>query len=145
LQDTTAGGTAAPTYAARPFSIGIFIDAALSTISYENIIAAGGSYGNTSKSRALRLPRSPWLWTSATGGSPTTVDLRMVCFGKLYFSFFNASTTATASYGHLILDIYYECRGSVDNAPPLGLGLPSSNYDVKQDDEKKVSVSKSWF
>jgi len=45
----------------------------------------------------------------------------MCAFGKLYFAYFNSSTTATVSFGHLILNLDVEFKGVVNNAVPIGL------------------------
>jgi len=132
VMETVAGGTAAPTYADRTFAMGIFLDPALSTISFENIWASGGTVGNTSRQHTLQLPPSGWLWTSTTTASPTTIDLRMTAFGKLYFAYGVASTTASASYGQLLLTIEFEGRGSVDGATPLGSTLANPSILKQQ-------------
>lgn len=130
--EIVVGGTTTPTYGDRSFAMGIFKDPALSTISYENIFACGGVVGNTSRGHSISLPSSDWLWTSTTAASPTTIDLRMTAFGKLYFSYFTASTTATYSYGQLLLTIEFEVRGAVDNATPLGATSTNPSFLKQQ-------------
>jgi hypothetical protein len=117
-----AGGpsSATVTYENRAFALGIFKDPALSSITYENILQTGGFYGSTTKGFTLRVPSSGWLWTSTTASSPTTIDLRMTSFGKMFFAYFIASTTATASYGHLEFSLVIEFKGTIDNAALLG-------------------------
>lgn len=146
ISDVVTGGTTTPTYTHRSFAMAIFKDPALSTISYENLLAAGGSYGATERSHSCRLPVSPWLWTSTTASSPTTIDLRMTAFGKFYFSFFNTSTTATASYGHFVLRMHFICRGAVDNAGALGKTISSTSSPstpiIEDEDEKAFTEVK---
>jgi hypothetical protein len=138
LIETVSGFSTTPSYAARPFAIGVFKDSALSTINYNSILDAGGKWGSTAVGKVLTLPRSDWLWTSTTTASPTTIDLRTVAFGKLYFAYFNASTTATASFGHLIIQLDVEYKGVVNNAPVLGAALsPPDTYESKESVEAK--------
>lgn len=139
LPEIVSGATAAPTFAARPFAIGIFDDPALSTITYNAILDAGGKYGNTSRGKTLTIGPSDWLWTSTTSASPTTIDLRMTAFGKLYFAYFNASTTATVSFGHLIVQLDVEFKGVVYNAAALGSAMAPPGMDDTDSEEKKVS------
>lgn len=136
LIEIVSGPTAAPTYAARPFAIGIFKDPALSTLTYTNIIDGGGKWGSTSKGKQLTIGPSPWLWTSTTTASPTSIDLRETAFGKLYFAYFNASTTASPSFGHLILQLDLEFKGVIFNAVPIGF-TQSPPEDVTSQDETK--------
>jgi hypothetical protein len=138
LVEIVSGPTAAPTYAARPFAFGIFKDPALSTIQYNAILDAGGKFGNTSKGKVLTIGPSDWLWTSTTSASPTTIDLRETAFGKLYFAYFNASTTATASFGHIILQLDVEFKGVVFNAGALGTPSAPPKQDDASSEEKKV-------
>jgi hypothetical protein len=140
IVEIVSGATAAPTYAARPFAIGILKDPALSTVQYNAILDAGGKYGNTSKGKVLTIGPSGWLWTSTTSASPTTIDLRMSAFGKLYFAFFNASTTATVSFGHIIVQLDVEFKGVVYNAAALGTALAPPPQDVPSTDEAKTST-----
>jgi len=135
ILEIVGGSTATPGYAARPFAIGIFKDPALSTLTYTNIIDGGGKWGNTSRGKTLTIGPSKWLWTSTTTASPSTIDLRETAFGKLYFSFFNTSTTAVTSFGHLILQIDVEFKGVIFSAVPIGRTLkpPPTDYS---DDEK---------
>jgi hypothetical protein len=123
MLEIVSGSTATPGYAARPFAIGIFDDPALSTLTYTNIIDGGGKWGNTSRGKILTIAPSKWLWTSTTAASPTTIDLRTTAFGKLYFAYFNASTTAIPSFGHLILQIDVEFKGVIFSAAPIGRTL----------------------
>jgi hypothetical protein len=139
LPEIVSGATAAPTYAARPFAIGIFDDPALSTITYNSILDGGGRYGNTTKGKTMSIGPSDWLWTSTTGASPTTIDLRMTSFGKLYFAFFNASTTATVSFGHLIIQLDVEFKGVIYNAAALGSAMAPPGISDTDPEEKKVS------
>jgi hypothetical protein len=138
LYEAVNGQSTTPSYVARPFAIGIFKDPALSTLTYTNIIDGGGKWCNTSRGRQLSIGPSPWLWTSTTAASPSTIDLRTTAFGKLYFAFFNSSTTASPSFGHLILQIDVEYKGVIFSAAPLGSSLSPPQSDKAEAEEKKV-------
>lgn len=147
--ESVSGATTTPSYASRVFAMGLFRDPALSTITYENLVAMGGFIGNTSRNMKARFRGSPWLFTSTTAGSPTNIDLRMTAPYKLYFEFQNNSTTAAASYGHLVFNITWLFQGAIDNAVPLGRSLPppqtptSNSFEVlgDDDDEKQESLT----
>lgn len=146
LVDIVAGATTTPSYENRTFSIGLFRDVALGTITYSAILEAGGALGSTSRQKRIRVTPTKWLWTSTTSASPTTIDLRMVAFGRIYFSFFNPSTTATASYGHIMFDLFVEFRGAIQSAAPVGIPnsstSPPSTPLIEDEDEKAFTEVK---
>lgn len=109
IADTTASGvvnsqsgpTTTPSYGSRPFALGWFKDPTVTPGSNVAIVEAGGFNHNTARdSRVLKIPSSPWLWTSSANGYPATAaDLRLTAHGMLACQFVDASTTAAATYG----------------------------------------------
>jgi hypothetical protein len=124
VQESVAGATTTPSYGDRVFAWGFNRDPAYSTLSYSQLVQMGGRIGNTSRSSTLSfVNKDPqWYFTSATAGSPSTIDLRLTAPLQLRFAYFNTSTTAAASYGHLVFDIDVQFMGDGPIAVPLSLG-----------------------
>jgi len=145
--ETAGGPTTTPSYANRSFAIGLATDPALSTLQFDSLVEMGGKISNTTRSVTLVAgggALNRWRYTSTTAAyaSATTIDFRMVAPLKLYFAYFIASTTATASYGNIVMDATVQFRGSVDNAGVLGATLKVSEPDEK--DEEKIDLAASY-
>lgn len=156
VTESVSGATTTPSYVSRAFAWGINRDPALSTLSYSQLIQMGGSFGNTTRLQTLTfVNRAPqWYFTSTTASSPSTIDLRMTAPLQLRFAYFNTSTTAAASYGHLIFNIICQFKGILPESAALGLSLiPSTESESKSqdsDDSKTAGLvnqnkTKTWF
>lgn len=138
VTDLVAGPSGSPNYVSRTFAWGFNRDPALSTLNYTQLIQMGGSVGNTAKPQTLTFVNNDpaWFFTSTTASSPTTIDLRLVAPLQLRFAYFNTSTTATASYGHLVFDMVVQFQGPIANSGPLGFTSLQSTVESKEDEKK---------
>jgi len=137
--ENVTGGTTSPTYAARSFAMGLATDPALSTLSFAQIIEMGGKPTNTTRGLSFNIKGgvlNTWRYTSTTlpYSSTTTIDLRLVAPLKLYFAYFNSSTTAGASFGEILIDATVQFRGAVGIAQPIG------SFNFKEDEKKDENV-----
>jgi len=154
--NTQSGPSTTPSYGSRPFALGWNRDPDITFSTHPAIVEAGGLSHNTSRdSPVIRLPRSGWLYTSTTTGYPGSgIDLRMCAHGNLLASYVDASTTATATYGRIIISYDIEFRYP-QNSSVIGAALSlkdkNNKNEQKEPEEKKInnsqagSIASSWF
>lgn len=132
-----AGHSTTPNYYNRAFAVGITTDPGSTCSGTSQIIAAGGIFGNTTRSWNLDIPDAAtgkWLYTTTSAASPTVIDLRMTTFGYLQFAFEAASTTTTEVYGAILIDADVSFRGMLPALAPVGLSLSESDSKAMADD-----------
>lgn len=103
--NTQGGPSTTPSYSSRPFAMGWNRDPSVLNVAHTSIVEAGGVMTNTSRnSPVLRIPKSPWLFSGTVGSYLAAgYDLRQTAFGNFAAAFVDASTTATATYGRLVI------------------------------------------
>jgi hypothetical protein len=119
--NSQSGPTTTPSYGSRPFAMGWSKDPTIAPATAVSIVEIGGFSHNTSRdAKPLRLPSSPWLFTSSAASYPASAaDIRLAAHGIFCAAFIDASTTAAATYGRFELTWEVEYRYPL-NASVIG-------------------------
>lgn len=152
--NTQGGPSTTPSYGSRPFAIGWNRDPSLLNVIHTSIVEAGGVMTNTSRnSPVLRIPRSPWLFTGTVGAYlGSGIDLRLAAHGNISAAFVDASSTATATYGRIVIKYdlsfrYPQNFSNIGSSINLSLKKPQLMLEPQKQnkDEKKEDGEKRWF
>lgn len=147
--NTQGGPSTTPSYGSRPFALGWHRDPSVLVTTHPTIMETGGISNNTSRnSKVINLPPSAWLYTSTTTSyAGSAIDNRMTAHGSLSGAFVDASTTAAATYGRIVicydLSFRYPQNASVigESISSLLPSLSSSTIiNCEQKEEQKSEI-----
>lgn len=138
LTTTVTGSTTTPSFSLRDFAVMVFKDPLTrsTNYTYQSLLDSGGLAARTSQPFTLKLPKSDWLWTTLQNASPNIIDLRLVAFGCLQVAFRDTSTTASANYGNLTVDLDLDYRFPIKSTPPIGMYVASKATSPPRDREE---------
>lgn len=149
VMSTVSGTTSSPSYGSRNFAMGIMDDPDFTPVTYNGIVISGKSVESNTAQRVSLSHSSgalrTWRFTSTTGSSPTTIDLRMTAPADVRFAYQQTSTTNVVTYGNIIVTGLVDFRGVIDNFAPVGIFSRPSFIALKPsvDEQKQNKNSKS--